>query len=97
MKTQLSGTYKDMIINFESLMRQLDERIQEVSQRERDPQIRTNTETTGYLNKLKMERAKVKQITYDMSIMEEGQVLDLKEEYSKDYRSAIEVLEASYK
>ncbi len=97
MKTKLSGTYDDMIVNFESIMSQLDERINEVGQLERDTNMGTNTKMTGYLNKLKLERAKVKQIIYDMGLMEEGQVLDLKEEYSKDYRSAIEILEASFK
>lgn len=31
-----------------------------------------------------------------MDTMEEGQVLDLKEQYSKDYKSAIDILDTSY-
>lgn len=93
MKTTLSGTYKDMIVNFESLLEQFDTKIQEVGQYERNQQASPKTKTTGYLNKLKLERARIKQIIFDMGIMTEAQVLDLKAQYSKDYEAAITALE----
>lgn len=96
MQTKLSGTYEDMIVNFESLLDQFDVKIQEVGQYERNQQVKPRSKTTSYLNKLKLNRARIKQIIFDMGIMTETQVLDLKDQFDEDYKEAIKVLETTY-
>ena len=93
MQTQLSGTYKGILANFESLMNRFDEKILEYGQHTRQQQSTPQTKMVNELNKLKLERAKVKQIWIDMQTMTEGQVLDLKTNYDEDYRQALDVLE----
>ena len=96
MQTVLSGTYKDMIANFESLQDQFDTKILEVGQYERKQQESPKTKTTNYLNKLKLERAKIKQILVEMETMTEAEILAVKETYNEDYKAAIKVLETAY-
>jgi len=96
MHTSLSGTYKGMIANFESLLDSFDTKILEIGQFQRNQQSTPKTKVTSHLNMLKMERAKIKQIISDMNIMTEAQVLDLKENYSEDYSKAVTVLETGH-
>ncbi|MEM6320394.1 MAG: hypothetical protein AAF960_22180 [Bacteroidota bacterium] len=96
MQTQLSGTYEDIKANFEALIDKFDKKILEVSQVSRNqPDIRPQTATAQRLNKLKLERAKVKHVLLDIGIMTKGQVLDLKGQYDEDYKKALRVLAAS--
>ena len=87
MQTQLSGTYEGMMANFQSLMARFDQKILEYGQRGRNQSTTPSVELTEELNKVKLERAKIKQIWINMQTMTEGQVLDLKEEYDKDYKN----------
>jgi len=96
MNTSLSGTYKGMIANFESLLDEFDKKIQEVGQFQRNQQATPKAKTTGHLNTLKLERARVKQIISDMNTMTEAQVLDLKENYGKDYAKAVIALDTAH-
>lgn len=92
MQTQLSGTKEDMINEFKSLMGKFDERIAGMAQHARNQQSTPSKTITEELNKLKLERAKVKAIAFEMERMTEEQVLDLKTEYDKDYQAACRLL-----
>jgi len=90
---QLSGTKEDMVAEFKTLMDKFDERIASLAQYARNQQANPSNTSTDELNKLKLERAKVKGISIDMETMTEGQVLDLKKRYDEDYRAAYQLLE----
>lgn len=92
MQTQLSGTYEDMKANFQSLMNRFDAKILEYGQKGRQQIATPSNKLIGELNKLKLERAKIKGIWIDMETMTEGQVLDLKEQYDEDYKAAYRLL-----
>lgn len=93
MQTQLSGTKDGMIAEFKTLMDKFDERIASLAQYARNQQSTPSNTITNDLNKLKLERAKVKGIAIDMETMTEGQVLDLKKQYDKDYQAAYRLLD----
>lgn len=92
MQTQLSGTYEGMKANFQSLMQRYDEKILEYGQQGRQQTGTPTAKLTGDLNKLKLERAKIKGIWMEMKTMTEQQVLDLKTQYDEDYQSAYRLL-----
>ncbi len=92
MQTQLSGTYEGMKANFQSLMQRYDEKILEYGQHGRQQMDTPSNKLIGDLNKLKLERAKIKGIWMEMNTMTEGQVLDLKEAYDEDYKAAYRLL-----
>ncbi len=92
MQTQLSGDYDGMKANFQSLMERFDEKILEYGQIGRQQSKTPSADLTGDLNKLKLERAKIKGIWMEMQTMTEGQVLDLKAQYDEDYKAAYRLL-----
>lgn len=92
MQTQLAGTYEDMKASFQSLMNRYDEKILEYGQHGRNQMETPSNKLTSELNKLKLERARVKGIWMEMQTMTEGQVLDLKEQYDEDYKAAYRLL-----
>ena len=93
MQTQLSGTYEDIIRDFRSLLDRFDERIMALGKFARNQEAKPSVSSTESLNRMKLERAKVKQIWMDMQTMTEGQVLDLKEQYDEDFKAAQRALE----
>jgi len=93
MQTQLSGTKEGMVAEFRALMDKFDERIAGMAQYARNQQSTPSKIITEELNKLKLERAKVKGIAIEIETMTEGQVLDLKTQYNEDYQAAYRLLE----